>query len=705
VTVSDPYPRQAARTRNFNLGLPRAFRIADDGSRVAFVRTRSGDDSVAGLWVLDVADGAEREVFHPSSTEEHVSREELDRRERAREPQSGVTSYEADPGLRRAALALGSSVRLADLETGSTDELATVGPAFDARIDPTSTRIAYASDGDLRLHDLGTGEDSLLAGDPDPDVRWGVAEFVAAEEMDRLRGYWWAPDGSRILACRVDDRPVQTWHIASPIDPAAPPRPVRYPQAGTPNAIVTLHVLGIDGSRVDIEWDRDAFEYLVTVSWTEEGPPLALVQSRDQRDVQVLAIDPDVGTTEVVWTDHDDRWTHITTGVPAWLPGGRLLTVGHHDDTRTILIDGEPATPAGLQVASVIEAGDDVWFRATREPTEMHVWKLGADGSLTQVSEGVGQHAAVAKNDLAVVVTETDDEPLPVARLVRGSEVIHTFARVAETPSIVGRPVHFTAGPKELRVAMFTPGGREPDRRLPVLLDPYGGPHFGKVVRAQRPLLESQWFADQGFVVLVIDGRGTPFRGVSWEQAVYRSFVDLALEDQVEGLLAAAERFPFLDLSRVAMRGWSYGGYLTLAALLRRPDVFRAGISGAPVTDMRLYDTHYSERYLGMPDRDAPAYENADLIPDAAKLEGELLLFHGLADDNVHAAHSLRMSRALLEAGRIHAMIPLSGITHRPVDPAAAEAMLRIEVDFLRRSLGVDPAADASVDAAGERVG
>jgi dipeptidyl-peptidase-4 len=217
--------------------------------------------------------------------------------------------------------------------------------------------------------------------------------------------------------------------------------------------------------------------------------------------------------------------------------------------------------------------------------------------------------------------------------------------------------------------------------------------------------LDSQWFADQGFVVLVIDGRGTPFRGVSWEQAVYRSFVDLALEDQVEGLLAAAERFPFLDLSRVAMRGWSYGGYLTLAALLRRPDVFRAGISGAPVTDMRLYDTHYSERYLGMPDRDAPAYENADLIPDAAKLEGELLLFHGLADDNVHAAHSLRMSRALLEAGRIHAMIPLSGITHRPVDPAAAEAMLRIEVDFLRRSLGVDPAADASVDAAGERVG
>jgi dipeptidyl-peptidase-4 len=207
------------------------------------------------------------------------------------------------------------------------------------------------------------------------------------------------------------------------------------------------------------------------------------------------------------------------------------------------------------------------------------------------------------------------------------------------------------------------------------------------VVRAQRPLLESQWFADQGFVVLVIDGRGTPFRGVAWEQAVHRSYIDPALEDQVEGLFAAAERHPFVDLSRVAIRGWSYGGYLALAAVLRRPDVFRAAISGAPVTDLRLYDTHYTERYLGMPDTDPDAYANADLIPDAAKLDGELLLIHGLADDNVYAAHSLRMSKALMEAGRRHTMIPLSGITHRPVDPAAAEAMLRIEVEFLQRAL------------------
>ena len=387
--------------------------------------------------------------------------------------------------------------------------------------------------------------------------------------------------------------------------------------------------------------------------------------------------------------DRDETWTHITPGVPAWLPGGRLLTAGHRGDTRSLLIDGEPASPAGLQVESVIDAGEAVWFAATTEPTEMHVWRLDADGSVRQVSDGAGQHRAVAAGELAVVVSETPQDPLPVARLERRDDLVHEFDSVAETPTIAGHPAFLSAGRRELRTVLFTPGGEEPSSPLPVLLDPYGGPHWGKVVRAQRPLLESQWFADQGFVVLVIDGRGTPLRGVAWEHAVRGNYVDLALEDQVDGLWAVAERHAFLDLTRVAMRGWSYGGYLTLAALLRRPDVFRAGIAGAPVTDMRWYDTHYTERYLGMPDTDAPAYENADLIPDAPKLEGELLLIHGLADDNVHVVHSLRMSKALMEAGRRHTFIPLSGITHRPVEPASAEAMLEIEVDFLRRALGV----------------
>jgi dipeptidyl-peptidase 4 len=270
---------------------------------------------------------------------------------------------------------------------------------------------------------------------------------------------------------------------------------------------------------------------------------------------------------------------------------------------------------------------------------------------------------------------------------------VHEFARFAETPVIETRPTFASVGPKELRIALFTPGGNEPSELLPVLLDPYGGPHFGRVQHMQRMHLESQWVADQGFAVLVADGRGTPHRGVAWDQSIHHEYLDAAIEDQVEALHGAAERFPFLDLDRVAIRGWSYGGYLVLGAMLRRPDVFRAGISGAPVTDLAFYDTHYMERYMGTPQEQPEAYARNNVVKDAAKLEGELMIIHGVVDDNVYFTHALQMSKALMEAGRRHALIPLSGVTHRPIDETAAENMLNIEVDFLRRSLGLTETA------------
>ena len=605
---------------------------------------------------------------------------------------AGVVSYSTDPALRIAAFVVGEQLYMADLTAGSgATELATAGPAFDPRPDPSAKRIAYVTHGALRTIDLATRADRLLASDDDPDVTWGVAEFIAAEEMDRSRGYWWSPDGERLVAARVDERAVLKWHISSPADPAAEPRVVHYPQAGTANAIVTLHVIGVDGSRVNVQWDRDAFEYVAAVSWTDEGPPLFLVQSRDQRSVHVLAIDPITGATELVWQDVDERWIHLTPGVPAWLPAGRLLTVGHRQDTRSLLIDGEPVTPAGLQVESVISAGDEIWFRATDEPTEMHVWRLRAGEQPERISTEPGIHTAAVGGEGYVLTSETVGAQMPLSAFWKGDRHVHTFASFAETPVLTAHPTFLRVGSRKLRTAIFTPGGEEPRSPLPVLLDPYGGPHFGKVVAAGRAHMESQWFADQGFVVVVADGRGTPNRGVAWEQSVYRDYIGAALADQVEALWGAAEQLPYLDLSKVAIRGWSYGGYLVCASLLRHPGVFHAGIAGAPVTDMRYYDTHYTERYLGLPDIDAKAYEDADVVKDAAELRGELMLIHGIADDNVYVAHSLLMSKALMAAGRRHTMIPLSGITHRPVDETAAENMLLIEVDFLRRALGLSP--------------
>jgi len=255
--------------------------------------------------------------------------------------------------------------------------------------------------------------------------------------------------------------------------------------------------------------------------------------------------------------------------------------------------------------------------------------------------------------------------------------------------------VLFRAGTREIQTAVLFPSWHQPGQgRLPVLLDPYGGPHTQRVVKARGAYLVPQWFAEQGFAVVIADGRGTPGRGPGWERAVAGDLAGPVLEDQVDALAAAADLFGDLDTGRVAIRGWSFGGYLAALAVLRRPDVFHAAIAGAPVTDWRLYDTHYTERYLGLPDSDAEAYDRSSLIilaERAVVTPRPLMLIHGLADDNVVVAHTLRMSAALLAAGYPHAVLPLSGITHIASRETVAENLLLLQLDFLRRTLAAPP--------------
>jgi len=262
---------------------------------------------------------------------------------------------------------------------------------------------------------------------------------------------------------------------------------------------------------------------------------------------------------------------------------------------------------------------------------------------------------------------------------------------LAEQPALPAlRPDLFTAGGREIRTALLLPSWHEPgSAKLPVLLDPYGGPGTQRVVAARGAFASAQWFAEQGFAVVVADGRGTPGRGPQWDRAVAGDLAGPVLEDQVAALAAAAARCTDLDTGKVAIRGWSFGGYLAALAVLRRPDVFHAAVAGAPVTDWRLYDTHYTERYLGHPEQNGAAYERSSLLGDAAKLERPLLLIHGLADDNVVAAHTLRLSALLLAAGRPHSVLPLSGVTHMTPQEEVAENLLLLQVDFLRKALDV----------------
>jgi dipeptidyl-peptidase-4 len=673
--------------------------VAEDGSRVSFIRSKAGDDPEGCLWVLDVESGQERMVFDPSAAGDggkELTQEELDRRERMREQMTGVTTYDADPALTFATFVLGGGAHVADLLGGGARPLegAPEG-AFDARPDPTGRRAAYVVDGALHIQDLAGGPGRVLAGDDDPDILWGVAEFAASEELERHRGYWWSPDGERIAAARVDERPVLVWHIASPVDPDAPPRAVRYPQAGTDNADVSLSVLGLDGSRVDVDWDHDALPYLVNVTWSDRCPLTLLVLSRDQKRWVVLEADPASGKTQTLVDQTAEHWQTIVTGVPDRLTDGRLVFVGESEDTRRIIVDGESVTPPGLQVATIHDVGDDVLFAAHDDPTELHVWRAGTGGTPERLTSEPGVHGAVRGGTVTVLVSDLADRRMRRVRVVRDGAEVAEIRSLVESPVIEPHPTFGVVGDRDIRAALSTPGGSEPTAPLPVILDPYGGPHFAKVLNAYRATLEPQWLADQGFAVLVADGRGTPGRGFAWEHAVYRDFAGPVLEDQVDALHAAADRYGFLDLEKVGIRGWSFGGFLAALAVLRRPDVFHAAVAGAPVTDQTLYDTAYTERYLGMPQDEPDVYRRNSLIEDAPNLTRPLLLIHGLADDNVFVANTLRMSRALTEAGRLHSVVPLSGITHMTTEESVAENLLLLQVRFLREALGLDGPADA----------
>ncbi|MEU6736257.1 prolyl oligopeptidase family serine peptidase [Streptomyces physcomitrii] len=745
-----------ARTRRFSLGVPGDFTLSPDGGTVYFLRSRAGDDPVTCLWSFDCASGRERLLVDPlrllDGTEEELSAEERVRRERARQTASGIVGFAADRDCALFAFALSGRLWTYRPAGDTVRALDTRGPVLDPRPDPTGTRIAYVAGGALRIIDADGGNERALARPEGPEVVYGLPEHVAAESMMRHRGYWWAPDGQRLLVARVDTSPVRRWYIADPADPSREPVSFPYPAVGTANADVRLWLVdaragalgpeqpGLGPEAVQVDWNRRKFEYLTAADWDGHGP-CATVQSRDQRELRVLAVDPADGTTTPLAALHDSAWVELVPGLPARTTAGKLVTWRDEHSapetaaapdapvasTRRLVVDGEAVTPPGLQLTALrgVE-GESVLFTAAYEPTESHLWLYEHGSGLRQLSpEQPGVYDGTRRAGTTVLTSRVPDRPGTLTTIHRDGDVdgegeqaragegqrqgkrqgrgaeqayaggglapLRTLASHAELPSLEPRMELLTLGPRALRAALFLPSWHRPgDAPLPVLMDPYGGPAMCKV-RAEQTwwTYVSQWFAEQGFAVLAVDGRGTPGRGPAWERTIHHDLTTPVLDDQVAALTEAARLRPALDTGRVGIRGWSFGGFLAALAVLRRPDVFHAAVAGAPVTDQRLYDTHWRERHLGHPDQHPEVYVHNSPVHEAGSLTRPLLLVHGLADDNVFAAHTLRLSAALLAAGRPHEVLPLPRATHLPTDTKVAENLLVHQLDFLRRHLGV----------------
>lgn len=800
------FPRLRARTLRFGCGAPRSAQTVGDGSRALFLRSDGPEDLVTALWLSWFDESGEhhetkladpRELLGATADSEDVPAEEKARRERAREGGTGIVGYSAGDDGNRIVFTINGRLFLTGIdwndETGApephTRELAgewldedpaMYTPVLNPRIAPDGEHVLYTTGSYLMLVDIG-GElgDRITAvygvsvededGNPAENTwKIGLAEFVAGEEMDRYDGFWWAPDSQHVLFESFDTADEPTWHISDPADPEKPAAGRRYPRALTRNADVYLTVItlafdendryaGITGN-ADVDWDREAYEYVAAVNWRRGHDPLVLVQNRRQTRDQVLevAVAADgaaLGATRVLEEHANEQWIDLVHGTPAYTPDGRLVCSLNDmaTDTNRLTMDGRPFTPAGWNVRTVLAVTDedvlavvqrapeiapevpDAWADAAatesvfgdHDARSFDVVSIDYNGTITPVTTDPGQWTA-SRGERGIVVSGRDMRSARAQMRHILGEQSATIASTAAEPGFTPNVTFTRLGEHQLYTAIIAPSPESPyahAEKLPVLMKPYGGPGFQQVIASQSFYWEGQWWADQGFLVVTADGRGTTGRGPAWDREIFEDMKDVTLADQVEAVNALPEAvarlnadvesraaqpaagdqadaenhppalratsrqreaIPMPDLDKVCMIGWSYGGFLSALAVLDAPNVFKAACAGAPPTDWTLYDTHYTERYLGL---DPDVYYRNGIVQDAPKLERPLMLIHGFADDNVTIAHSLRLSQALMAAGRPHTFLPLTGITHMTNDETVAENLLTLQRDFLRDAL------------------
>ncbi|MCF8529863.1 MAG: prolyl oligopeptidase family serine peptidase [Candidatus Nanopelagicales bacterium] len=704
--MTESFPRQKALTRSFRLGAPRGFQVNAQRQIVIFIRSESGRSPAGDLWCAQPAEEKasawieRRLVDSATLATGDIPEQERARRERMREVTEGITAFSADHNFSRATFVLNGELYVVDIPADASATIsapvpiATGGGCVDPRISPDGSRVAYIRNNGVYLADCATGECAPLV-EPDPSestVSWGLADFAAAEELERIRGYWWNPDSQSLLIERVDESAVEIAWISDPAHPQQPAREHRYPFAGTPNADVRLVHVDLNGKQQDMEWDREAFPYLVTVTTSGSSPTFS-VMSRDQQRVQINALNGHQVRELALRTDLP--WYTVFPGVPCLNDSGQLVEIRPIGNSFRLCLDGEPISPEALQVDSLLQANEPLVYTGSTDPTATEIVVHTATEivvhTATEITPFPGVHSAVVDTPLAVVASARLDSTRTVYRLIdiRDPEItLHEFASHAETPVITPRVSLELTGPHALRSAIIWPENHVPGTKIPVICAPYGGPHAQRVLHAGIAYCSDQWLANQGFAVVITDNRGTPSRGPEFEYSIDTNIAEVIVQDQIAALTELSERFPDLDLDRVGIHGWSFGGYLAALAVLVRPDFFHAAIAGAPVTDWALYDTAYSERYLGTPQNNPGKYEAASLLNKASGLGSPLLIIHGLSDDNVLAAHTLQLSSALLEAGKDHAVLPLTGVTHMTPQEVVAENLLLTELRFFQEHLG-----------------
>ncbi len=729
VLPGDAFLRDYAETRGFMLGRPVNATPTPDGKAVLFLRAVSAREPSQELYEFDVASGQTRRLLSPQDAlkgaSDQLSPEEKARRERQRISVGGFTSFSLSKDGAFVLLGLSGRLFVLTRANGTVVELPTgPGTILDPKFSPDGKRVAYVRNQDVCVFDSKTGKEQAVTTGGTETISHGLAEFVAQEEMARFSGFWWSPDSQSIVYQENDASKVESWFASDPAQPGNEPLRSFYPRPGKANVAVRLGVVPVDGGGKNttawLDWDHAKYSYLGKVTWGENGPLTLTVLSRDQTDLALLKADPETGKTSTLLTEHDDAWVNLPQDVPVWLSekyGGGFLWASERTGWRNLerhRVDGSFVMASTLDhenfrtlegvssgnVYAVFSGPNSFYAQLNSFGLEKTFFSM-QDTSLSP-KPGL-YHASFGDCETIFAVTEQTHDKMPrtVVRRVSDNSLIGELPSVADEPPYVpdarieklelGKPD--LDGREKSLVAMRILPSDFPypatQRKYPVIVDVYGGPSHQQVVGSMRPYLLDQWLADQGFIVVAIDGRGTPGRGRDWERAIAGHFGNVPLDDQVEALKLLGAKHPEMDMDRVGITGWSFGGYMAALAVLRRPDVFKAAVAGAPVVDWMDYDTCYTERYLGVPDagRWPDAYKEGSLLTYAADLKRPLLLIHGTADDNVYFRHSLRLIQALFRAGRPFEFLPLSSFTHMVPDPVVRIQLEKRIVEHFQKYL------------------
>ncbi|QJR81589.1 S9 family peptidase [Alteromonas pelagimontana] len=655
---------------------PTDLQISPDGQRVTFLKGKQNDHERLDLWEYHISSGETRMLFDSAklqSGEETLSDEEKARRERLRLSGSGIVSYQWSDDGNALLFPLGGDVYYYRL--GQKDAkrlLETEAFETDIKLSPKGNFISFIRDQNLYIKNIATGEEKAITTEGGGDIKYGMAEFVAQEEMKRMTGYWWSPDERHLAFTRVDEAPVEEITRSEIYAEEIKVVKQKYPKAGTPNANITLAIQDVQTQArewVDLGENKDI--YLARGKWMPDGETFTYQwQSRDQQKLELRAYHLASKTQDVLIKEESDTWVNLNRDLTFLKDKKRFIWASERDGFKHLYLynnDGSMLRQLtqGEWVVDQIEAIDNaknlVYFSGRKDtPLESHLYRVPLDGGdIDRVSQQEGYHHISFSDDASIYVDKFSTANRPPQVSLHSADGEH-ITWLEENKLDDDHPLtpYLSDWEKPDFGTLKTDDGAQlyyrlykPDnlkKKHPAIVFLYGGPHAQMVTNSwggNRGLLMQYW-VKQGYVVFTVDNRGSNYRGKAFEDPIYKQMGTVEVTDQVAGV-EFLRTLPFVDAKRIGVHGHSYGGYMTLMAMFKAGEYFKAGVAGAPVTDWRLYDTHYTERYMGNPQTDNQAYTASSVFPYAKNLQGPLLIYHGMADDNVLFTHSTRLYKHL----------------------------------------------------------